>query len=489
MLDESISRLRGDLTAFEAVPALGQVLPDALGRSHDPLGGSGDPSGRSGAVLGLTLPGRATAPFCPSETEGTIAVPADASFWQRVRRICGPGLLVAVGYMDPGNWATDIAAGSSYGFDLLFVVVAASLSAILLQSLALRLGIASGLDLAQACRERYRPVVNVPLWLMAEGAIVATDMAEVLGGALAIKLMIGLPLWAGILLTAFDMLLVVGLKGHGFRQVEAIIGALVATIALCLIIELLIVPPEISAVAAGLVPDLGRLGQQGALMIAIGIVGATVMPHNLYLHSSIVQTRDIATSFAARRSAIRAANVDSAGSLLIAMLLNGAILALAAGAFHANGHTSVAEIDDAYQLLSPATGAKAAAVFFGIALFASGQSSTFTGTIAGQVVLEGFFQLKIPCWQRRAITRLLAVAPALAGVIVIGDHGVSSMLVLSQIILSLQLPFAIWPLIWSASDGRVMKGLAASRLSVAAALVVFGVVSASDLWLLVDLVV
>ncbi|WBO21669.1 Nramp family divalent metal transporter [Sphingomonas abietis] len=438
-------------------------------------------------TLGLTLPDRATAPFCPSEVEGSVAIPAGTPLSARIARFVGPGLLVAVGYMDPGNWATDIAAGSGYGFDLLFVVVAASLAAILLQSLALRLGMASGLDLAQACRRRYGRVPNLALWAMAEIAILATDVAEVLGGALAIKLLLGIPLWAGILLTAFDMLLVVGLKGRGFRQVEAIVAGLVATIALCFLIELIIVPPDPHAVAVGLIPDLGRLGQPGALAVAIGIIGATVMPHNLYLHSSIVQTRDVPDEPRAKRAAIRLANWDSGLSLLLAMLVNAAILALAAGAFHATGHGQVAEIDDAYRLLSPITGAKAAALFFGIALFASGQSSTFTGTIAGQVVLEGFLHLKIPCWQRRVITRTLAIIPALIGVAMFGDHGVGPMLVLSQIILSLQLPFAIWPLIRAAGDGEIMGDFAAGRLARSTAWLLFAIISAANLWLLVSL--
>ncbi|MDH7638899.1 Nramp family divalent metal transporter [Sphingomonas oryzagri] len=439
------------------------------------------------SVLGLKLPETATAPFCPSEVEGSIAVPRGAPLGTRLARFVGPGLLVAVGYMDPGNWATDIAAGSGYGFDLLFVVVAASLAAILLQSLALRLGMASGLDLAQACRRRYGRLPNLALWMMAEIAILATDVAEVLGGALAIKLLLGLPLWAGILLTAFDMLLVVGLKGRGFRQVEAIVGALVATIALCFLIELIIVPPDGHALAAGLVPDLGRLSQPGALAVAIGIVGATVMPHNLYLHSSIVQTRRVDGGRDGLRKAIRIANLDSAVSLLLAMLVNAAILTLAAGAFHANGHHGVTGIDEAYRLLSPITGAKAAALFFGIALFASGQSSTFTGTIAGQVVLEGFLKLKIPCWQRRVITRTIAIIPALAGVLWFGDGGVGPMLVLSQILLSLQLPFAIWPLIRSASDRGIMGELAAGAPAVAGAWALFAIISAANLWLIVSL--
>jgi manganese transport protein len=438
--------------------------------------------------LGLSLPKTATAPFCPSEAEGTVAVPPGAPLLKRILLSAGPGLLIAVGYMDPGNWATDIAAGSAYGYDLLFMVAAASLSAILLQSLALRLGLASGLDLAQACRARYGKGPRLLLWSLAEIAIIACDVAEVLGGALAVKLLLGLPLWAGILLTAFDMLLVVGLKGRGFRQVEAIVAALVATIALCFLIELIIVPPDMAALTAGLVPDLNRLGQPGALAVAIGIIGATVMPHNLYLHSSIVQTRDVGANIAGKRAAIRIANWDSAIALLLAALINGAILTLAAQAFHQTGHHGVAEIDQAYRLLSPITGAKAAALFFGIALLASGQSSTFTGTIAGQVVLEGFLDLKIPCWQRRVITRVIAIVPALAGVAILGDKGVGPMLVISQIVLSLQLPFAIWPLIRTSGDPALMGPLAAAPWMRGVAWALFAIISAANLWLLVSLV-
>lgn len=434
--------------------------------------------------LGLTLPDTATAPFCPSEAEGSVVVGAGMPLLKRILLSAGPGLLIAVGYMDPGNWATDIAAGSAYGYDLLFVVAAASLSAILLQSLALRLGLASGLDLAQACRARYGRGPRLLFWGLAEVAIIACDVAEVLGGALAVKLLLGLPLWAGILLTAFDMLLVVGLKGRGFRQVEAIVAGLVATIALCFLIELVIVPPDMAALGAGLVPDLGRLAQPGALAVAIGIVGATVMPHNLYLHSSIVQTRQIGDSVADKRAAIRFANWDSAIALLLAALVNGAILTLAAQAFHGSGHQGVAEIDEAYRLLSPITGAKAAALFFGIALLASGQSSTFTGTIAGQVVLEGFLTLKIPCWQRRVITRVIAIVPALTGVAMWGDKGVGPMLVISQIILSLQLPFAIWPLIRVSGDAGLMGPLVAAPWMRGLGWALFAIISAANLWLL-----
>jgi len=465
--------------AQAAAPLLKTALPLALPRltrHTSPMA----------TVLGL--PDHATAPFCPSEAEGSIAVPAGTPLLSRIARFVGPGLMVAVGYMDPGNWATDIAAGSGFGFDLLFVVAGASLAAILLQSLALRLGIASGLDLAQACRQRYGRAPNLALWAMAEIAILATDVAEVLGGALAIKLLLGLPLWAGILLTAFDMLIVVGFKGRGFRQIEAIIAGLVGTIALCFVIELWIVPPDMAALATGLVPDLGRLAQPGALAVAIGIVGATVMPHNLYLHSSIVQTRKLPDDEGEKRRAIRVSTWDCAISLLLAALVNGAILTLAAGAFHSTGHSTVTGIDEAYRLLDPITGASAAALFFGIALFASGQSSTFTGTIAGQVVLEGFLDLKIPCWQRRIITRAIAIVPALIGIALLGDHGVGPMLVVSQIILSLQLPFAIWPLIRTAGDKGIMGGLAAGPVLRWGGWTLFAIIAAANLWLLLSFV-
>lgn len=407
------------------------------------------------------------------------------SLLRRVAGLFGPSILVAVGYMDPGNWATDIAAGSAFGFDLLFVLVAASLAAIVLQSLALRLGIASGLDLAQACRRRYGGGANVTLWLLAEVGILATDVAEVLGGALAIKLLLGMPLWAGIVLTACDTLIVLGLEGRGFKQIEAIVAALVATIALCFLIELLIVPPDGAALAAGLAPDLRRLAQPGALALAVGIVGATVMPHNLYLHSSIVRSAAPLAGETGKRRAINQANFASTIALLLAMVINGAILTLGVGAFHSTGHAQVAGIEDAYRLLSPITGTAAAALFFGIALLASGQSSTFTGTLAGQVVLEGFLDLRLPPWQRRMITRMIALVPAMAGVILLGDHAVGAMLVVSQMVLSLQLPFAILPLIRATRDPAIMGGCVASRPHTVIAWLILGIISAANLWLVV----
>jgi manganese transport protein len=407
-----------------------------------------------------TLPRFATAPFCPSEVRGSIAIAPGTPWWQRVLRFAGPGLLVAVGYMDPGNWATDIEAGSVFGYSLLFVVLLSSVAAIVLQVLSLRLGIVARMDLARACRERYGPRVRNALWVMAEIAIVACDVAEVLGSALALHLLFGVSLVGGIVITAFDTLLVLGLKGKGFRQVEAIVLGLVMTISVCFAIELALLGPDWHAVARGFVPRIAALRDPHALYIAIGILGATVMPHNLYLHSSIVQTRQVGHDDASRAGALRLSTIDTVGSLMLALLVNAAILALAAGAFHTTGHTGVTEIQDAYHLLDPIVGSGVAAILFGVALLASGQSSTFTGTIAGQVIMEGFLDLKIPCWQRRLITRGLALVPALCGVLWLGDRGVGTLLVASQVVLSLQLPFAIWPLVRLTSDRGVMGAFA-----------------------------
>jgi manganese transport protein len=437
--------------------------------------------------MAWTLPRFATAPFCPSEVRGSIVVPAGAPWWKRALRFAGPGLLVAVGYMDPGNWATDIAAGSVFGYSLLFVVLLSSLAAIVLQVLALRLGIVARKDLARACRDRYGSSARYALWAMAEVAIVACDVAEVLGSALALHLLFGVSLPLGIVITAFDTLVVLGLKGKGFRQVEAIVLGLVATIFTCFAIELALVGPDWPAVAAGFVPRVDALRDPHALYIAIGILGATVMPHNLYLHSSIVQTRQTGRDAASQAGALRLSTIDTVVSLALALLVNAAILTLAAGAFHTTGHTGVTEIQDAYHLLDPLLGSGAAAALFGIALLASGQSSTLTGTIAGQVIMEGFLDLKIPCWQRRLITRGLALVPALGGVLWLGDKGVGTLLVASQVVLSLQLPFAIWPLVRLTSDRGVMGAFANGPVLKAAAWALFAAIAGANAWLLAGL--
>lgn len=403
-----------------------------------------------------SLPKVATAPFCPSEVQGSVPVPEGLPFWRKVLLFSGPGLLVSVGYMDPGNWATDIAAGSQFGFNLLFVVALSSLCAIVLQCLSMRLGMAGGLDLAQASRAHYPRPVNLTLWVLAELAIIATDVAEVLGCALAFHLLLGVSIEAGIGITALDTILILGLKGKGFRTIEAIILAFVATIGICYFIELWMVKPPLAGVAQGLIPDVGRLSSPEAWYLAVGILGATVMPHNLYLHSSVSQTRRIRPGLEGKREAIRLGTIDTVISLSLAFLVNGAILVLAATAFHNTGQTQVAEIDDAYRLLEPIVGTAFASFLFGIALLAAGQSSTFTGTIAGQVIMEGFLKMKIPCWQRRVITRGLALVPAYLGVVFLGDGSTGKLLVFSQVVLSLQLPFAIFPLIQFTNDARIM---------------------------------
>ncbi|MBB3358945.1 MULTISPECIES: Nramp family divalent metal transporter [unclassified Novosphingobium] len=435
----------------------------------------------------LSLPTTATAPFCPSEVRGTVAVAPQGPWWRVLWQAAGPGLLVAVGYMDPGNWATDIAAGSQFGHGLLFVVLACGLAAIVLQSLAMRVGLASGQDLAQLARRHYSPAACRALWLLAELAIIATDIAEVLGAALALHLLFRVPLWVGVLLTGLDTLIVLGLKGHGFRQLEAIVLGLIATITLCFGVQLAIVGVDGAALAAGAVPDLARLAQPGALVLAIGILGATVMPHNLYLHSSVVQTRLGDRSEQGTRRALRLAGADTVVSLLLATLVNVAILVLAAEAFHGHGHRDVGSIEDAWWLLAPITGAGLAPLLFGVALLAAGQSATFTGTVAGQVVLEGFLNLKIPCWQRRILTRALAIVPALAGVLWLGQGAVGKLLVATQVVLSLQLPFAIWPLLRFAGNRQVMGRFAASRLMLAIGWLLFALILAANLALVAGL--
>ncbi|WP_263145186.1 Nramp family divalent metal transporter [Pseudomonas sp. RIT-PI-AD] len=429
------------------------------------------------------LPTTATAPFCPSAVSDSVAIPPNASLGRKLLLYMGPGLLVSVGYMDPGNWATAIEAGSRFGYALLFMVVLASLSGMLLQNLCSRLGIASGRDLAQLSRERYRPGVARAQWLLAELSILATDLAEVLGAALAFHLLLGVSITVGVVLTAFDTLIVLALQGANFRRLEAIVLGLIATIGGCFFVELVLVKPHWPEVAAGLWPSWSVLGGQEPLYLAIGILGATVMPHNLYLHSSVVQTRLTGSDLASKRSAVRFSRVDTLASLSLALLINAAIMILAAAAFHGKGDGAV-EIQDAYHLLDPLVGGTLASLLFGIALLAAGQSSTFTGTLAGQVVMEGFLQAKIPCWQRRLITRGLALVPALAGVIWLGDGAVGSLLVLSQVVLSLQLPFALWPLIRFSSDRRLMGAFVNGPLVRGLAWFLFGLISLANLGLL-----
>lgn len=431
----------------------------------------------------LELPKTATAPFCPSEVRGSVAFTPGAGGWRKFLQFAGPGLLVSVGYMDPGNWATDIEAGSRFGYGLLSVVVLSSLAAMLLQTLALRLGLATGRDLAQLCGERYRPGAAKTLWILAELGIIATDLAEVLGSAVAFHLLLGVPLTTGVALTALDTAIILALKGQKFRELEAIMLGLVATIGLCYLAQVLLVKPAWPEVARGLVPSLGTLAHREPLYLAVGILGATVMPHNLYLHSSIVLTRHVAPDPASRAEAIRWARLDNILSLSLAMVVNVLILVLASAVFHAHGRHEVASILDAHRLLAPILGTSAAGVLFAVSLLAAGQSSTFTGTVTGQVILEGFVNLKIPCWQRRLATRALALLPALAGIAWLGEGGAGKLLVLSQVALSLQLPFALWPLIRFTGDPDLMGPFVNRPWVSALAWGIFGVVTAANLWL------
>ncbi|TWR87807.1 divalent metal cation transporter [Pseudomonas saxonica] len=435
----------------------------------------------------FSLPKIATAPFCPPEVSGSIPVDPSAPFWKRVLRFAGPGLLISIGYMDPGNWATAIEAGSRYGYNLLFVVLLASLAGMTVQCLCSRLGIATGRDLAQLCRERYSKRSARVQWLLAEISIIATDLAEVLGCALAFHLLLGCSMTFGIALTAFDTLLILALQGKGFRRLEAIMLALVLTIVACFFVELVLIKPYWPDVFQGFKPSLSAINDAAPLYIAIGIIGATVMPHNLYLHSSIVQTRLTGKDYASKLDAVRLSRIDTMGSLALALLVNASILILAAAAFHHTGHTDVVEIQDAYRMLDPLVGGAMASILFGVALLASGQSSTFTGTIAGQVIMEGYLDLRIPCWQRRLITRGLALIPAFVGVWLMGDDAVGKLLILSQVVLSLQLPFALYPLIRMTSDKKLMGPFANRLPTRLLAWFLFAVISTANVWLIAQI--
>ena len=387
----------------------------------------------------------------------SIAVPKGAgAFWRKMAAFAGPGYMVAVGYMDPGNWATDIAGGSQFGYTLLSVILISNLMAMVLQSLAAKLGIVTGLDLAQACREQYGPRARVLLWIACEIAIVACDLAEVIGTAIALQLLFGIPIIWGVCLTALDVMLILLLQQGGFRRLEAFVIALLAVIATCFIVELSLAQPSIAAIAGALVPSTEVVTNPAMLFIAIGIIGATVMPHNLYLHSSIVQTRRFKRDEAGKREAIKFATIDSTIALSLALFINGAILVLAAAAFHGNGQREVSDIGQAYQLLSPTLGAGAASILFAVALLASGQNSTVTATLAGQIIMEGFINLRLPDWARRLITRSLAIIPAVVVAAIYGAEGTTRLLVLSQVVLSLQLPFAVVPLVRFTSDRKMM---------------------------------
>jgi manganese transport protein len=430
--------------------------------------------------------GRVLLPSLP-ESHRSIPFSAGASWFRKMLAFAGPGYLVAVGYMDPGNWATDIGGGSKFGYTLLSVILISNLMAMFLQALSAKLGIATGRDLAQACREHYSHRTSLFLWVVCEIAIAACDLAEVLGSAVALKLLFGLPLLAGVLITAMDVLIVLALQGRGFRLVEAFVVTLIASIGACFAYEIFWAHPLWREAVIGFIPRAEILRNREMLYIAIGILGATVMPHNLYLHSSIVQTRAFGASNRDRREAVRYAIFDSTLALGFALFINAAILILGAAAFHTRGLNNVAEIADAYKLLSPVLGASLASTLFACALLASGQNSTLTGTLAGQIVMEGFLNLRIKPWLRRLITRSIAIIPAALVIGIAGENKVTSLLILSQVILSFQLPFAVIPLIQFTGDRGKMGEFSNSRITqviawiVAAAILFF---NAELLWLI-----
>jgi len=398
---------------------------------------------------------RRTSPSLP-ESFRSVAVPTGGAVWRKALAFAGPGYMVAVGYMDPGNWATGLAGGARFGYALLSVVLLSNLMAILLQSLALKLGLVTGRDLAQACRDHYGRKTSFVLWVLCEIAIAACDLAEVIGSAIALKLLFGIPLLWGVMLTAADVLLILLLQQSGFRKLEAFVLVLVGTIGACFAVELYLAKPIFGAVARGFVPTTQILTDPLMLYIAIGILGATVMPHNLYLHSSIVQTRAVGPDAASTREAIKWATIDSTSALLFAFFINAAILILAAATFHGSGHQDVADIGVAHELLAPLLGSGMASVLFAIALLASGQNSTITGTLAGQIVMEGFLDIRLRPWLRRLITRLVAIVPAVIVTALYGEQGTGALLVLSQVILSMQLSFAVVPLVQFTSDRAKM---------------------------------
>ena len=425
--------------------------------------------------------------FTPSLAEVYRSVPVHGrSWWRKLLAFAGPGYLVAVGYMDPGNWATDLAGGSGFGYALLSVILLSNLMAVLLQGLASKLGIVTGRDLAQACRDHYSPPAAITLWVMCELAIAACDLAEVIGSAIALNLLFHIPMVWGIVITAADVMIVLLLQHRGFRLLESMVVGLIAVVGGCFAFELFISHPDAAGVARGFIPDPAILRDPTMLYIAIGILGATVMPHNLYLHSSIVQTRQYDATVAGKREAVRYAFIDSTIALSFALFINAAILIVAAATFHTTGNTGVAEIQDAHRLLTPLLGVAGASTVFALALLASGQNSTLTGTLAGQIVMEGFLEIRLQPWVRRLITRAIAIVPAVIVAALYGESGTAQLLVLSQVVLSLQLSFAVFPLVRFTSDKMKMGEFVNSRALTALAYTVAVVIAALNGWLLVQ---
>jgi manganese transport protein len=414
-----------------------------------------------------------------------MAVPHPGSFCRKLLAFAGPGFLVAVGYMDPGNWATDLAGGSKYNYTLLSVIMISNFMAILLQSLSLKLGIATGRDLAQACRDHYSKPVSFCLWIICELAIAACDLAEVIGSAIALNLLFGIPLIWGVCITALDVLLILMLQNKGFRYTEALVIALVLTIGVCFGLEIIFSRPDLLGIAQGFLPSPQIVMNPDMLYIAMGILGATVMPHNLYLHSSIVQTRLYELNPRGKWEAIKFATIDSTLALMVALFINAAILIVSAATFYTRGRNDVAEIGEAYKLLTPLLGVTGASTLFAIALLASGQNSTLTGTLAGQIVMEGFLNIRLKPWLRRLITRLIAIIPAVIVTIISGESGTAQLLVLSQVILSLQLSFAVFPLVMFTSDKLKMGEFVNPLWIKSLAWVVAVMIASLNAWLLI----
>ena len=425
---------------------------------------------------------RGTAPL--SEVHRSVALPIGT--WRRFAAFLGPGYMVAVGYMDPGNWATSLAGGSKFGYALLSVALLSNLMAVVLQSLCARLAIASGRDLAQACRDAFPSFVAIPLWLSAELAIIATDIAEVIGTAIGLNLLLGIPLEIGVIITALDVFLILWLQNKGFRWLEAFIVTLLGVIAVCFTVQIALANPDWGGVIRGFAPTTDILTNPDMLYLALGILGATVMPHNLYLHSAIVQTRDYGDSMADKREALRFATWDSTIALTFALLVNASILILAAASFHATGRTEVTELGQAHELLGPLLGAGIAPSLFAVALLACGLNSTVTATLAGQAVMEGFLHLRLPPALRRLITRGLAIVPAAAVTLIYGASGTGHLLILTQVVLSLQLSFAVVPLVMFTADRRKMGILVAPRWLILLASLIAVVIIALNLKLLLD---
>src|SRR5262245_33501561 len=421
-----------------------------------------------------------------AEVFGSIKTRPTGSFWRKLVAFLGPGYLVAVGYMDPGNWATSLAGGSKFGYALLTVALLSNLMAILLQALCARLGIGAGRDLAQACRDAFPRAVSWPLWLLAEIAICATDLAEVIGTAIGLNLLFGIPLEIGVLITALDVFLILWLQNLGFRWIEAFIVTLLGVIAVCFGVQIAMANPDWRGVIVGFAPTVNIVTNPDMLYIALGILGATVMPHNLYLHSGVVQTRRFGTSVEDRREAIKLATADSTIALSFALLINASILILAAATFNKAGKTDVAELNQVHSFLAPLLGSAIAPTLFGIALLCCGLNSTVTATLSGQIVMEGFIDIRLPAWARRLITRAIAIVPAAIVTIWYGEKGTAQLLILSQVILSLQLPFAIVPLVMFTADKRKMGELIAPRWVTALAALVAAIIIALNIKLLID---